>query len=266
MGPPQQQRIDAWLRPVPASDDGAAVPLGGRVVALFDRHGTSAAPWAARGFACESHDPLIDDRTNRSVLGPLGVRLRYSALKSADDVRDAVGDTADVAFVIAHPPCRDLCAAGARWWKRKEKRNPQFQLRAKRFLTMVYATLTEMGVPFAILVPAGSRIQRCFPSPPFPFQPCDFGAYLPARTPHPIFDAIPAQDAYTKRTLCITSPRVRLPSRKPVAPIFFKIARRGGGTRQVSPVMASRKRTGARNCPPIGFCTALCAAAVRART
>jgi len=272
MGSPhRQQRIDAWLRR--PADTNTTVPTpstppatGLRVVALYDKHGTSALPWAARGFECEAHDPSIDDRISKSASSLPNVRLCRSALKTADDLRDAVGDTTNVAFVLVHPPCRDLCTAGARWWKRKERHNPQFQLQTKRFLKMVYATLTDLDVPFAILVPSGKRIQRCFPRPPFLFNPCEFGGHLLARAPHPFFSTIPAQDAYTKRTICVTSPGVCIPPRLPVTPIFFRLSQKDGSTRRVSPVLASRKRTDARSCPPLGFCTALCVAAIRERS
>ena len=268
-----QLRIDSWARSgisteeiVNTLPEDVHVRENQRVVSLFDRYGVSLSPWADRGYACEAHDPSIDDRGLHRPTGVGGVTLHSSPLKSADDVRAAVGDAQDVAFVIALPPCRDLCAAGARWWKRKKERNPAFQHIAKRFLKMLYSVLTELNVPFALLVPAGHHIQRCFPRPPFPFSPHHFGGFLPHRRPHPVFSSIPPQDAYTKRTLCITSPGVRLPAKNPVDPIFLRIPLKRGGFKRVSPLMFNRHNTAARHCPPLGFCTALCASATRERS
>ena len=91
MGSPhRQQRIDAWLRR--PADTNTTVPTpstppatGLRVVALFDKHGTSAAPWAARGFECEAHDPSIDDRISKSATSLPNV-------EEADHPRNAVLD------------------------------------------------------------------------------------------------------------------------------------------------------------------------------
>jgi hypothetical protein len=262
-----QQRIDSFLtvqsrRPAVDTNDQARCK---RVVALFDRHGLSVSAWAERGFECEAHDPAVDDHGIRMPRGVSGVALRRTRLRSAEDLRQAIGDPNDVAFVVAQPPCRDLCAAGARWWKRKSERNPAFQSIAKRFLRMLYSVLTELNVPFALLVPAGMHIQRCFPRPPFLFNPCDFGGFLPPRAPHPLFCSIPPQDAYTKRTLCVTSPGVLLPARDPVPPVFLTVPLKHGGVKRVTPIMHSRHNTAARNCAPVGFCTALCLAATRPR-
>ena len=114
-----------------------------RVVSLFDRHGIAVLPWADMGFECTAYDcatahgngPAEADLT-ASAAGHGTVRTERVRLKDADDVRGCLGRIDDLAFVIAIPPCRDLCAAGARWWRKKRGRNPEFQKVAEDKLPM----------------------------------------------------------------------------------------------------------------------------------
>ena len=235
-----------------------------RVVSLFDRHGIAVLPWADMGFECTAYDcatahgngPAEADLT-ASAAGHGTVRIERVRLKDADDVRGCLGRIDDLAFVIAIPPCRDLCAAGARWWRKKRGRNPEFQKVAEEYLKQLYATLDNTGVPFIILVPSSPYIRRCFSRRAFAFSPHEFGGYLPPTSPHPLFREIPAQDAYTKRTLCFYGHGVRMPWKKAVPPTFHTIRLKSGRTKRVSPVMASRRNTASRTSAPFAFCTAV---------
>jgi hypothetical protein len=174
-----------------------------------------------------------------------------------DDVVAAIGT--DASFIVAMPPCRDLCAAGARWWTKKSGRDPGFQRQAARYLSDLYNTLVASSVPFVVLVPSSRLIKSCFPRKAFVFNPHEYGGFLPRDAPHPLFSTIPSQDAYTKRTLCFTSPGIRMPWKRPVPPTYVVVRLKNGKAKNLTPIMSDRRNRGARSAPPLGFCTALCA-------
>jgi hypothetical protein len=230
-----------------------------RVVSLFDRHGLAASPWAALGFECTAYDGVGRTATNgvEGVGGVQGVRIERAKLSNREEILACLGSTEDIAFVVAMPPCRDLCAAGARWWTKKRGRDPNFQENAEKYLKALYETLDTTGIPFMVLVPSSPYIRRCFNRRAFAFSPHEFGGHLTQDTFHPLFSEIPPQDAYTKRTLCFHGRGVRMPWKKPVQPKFEAIRLKTGRTKRVSPIMASRRNTGARTAPPLAFCSAV---------
>ena len=235
-----------------------------RVVSLFDSHGSSLIPWRRLGFDCEAYDfPRLRRGSARAGAGAgagagaNGVRIIHTKLETEADLKRVLGDCDAVAFVIAFPPCRDICAAGARWWKSKRRKNPRFQEESKEFLKMVHGLLYSSGIPFTILVPISPVIRACFSRRGFAFSPHEYGGYLPAGQPHPLFSEIPAQDAYTKRTLCFHAPSVRMPWKKAVSPTFHALVLKNGKTKRVSPIMKNRRNADVRAAPPLGFCTAV---------
>jgi hypothetical protein len=187
------------------------------------------------------------------------VVVEQADLTTRESLLACLGDPAQLAFVVAMPPCRDLCAAGARWWKKKRRLNPDFQRVAEDYIRTLYSTLDSTGVPFIILVPSSPQIRRCFTRKAVDFSPHEFGGHLPVGVAHPLYTEIPAQDAYTKRTLCFAGHGVRIPWKKPVAPQFTAMRTKSGRSKRVSPIMASRSKTGARTAPPLGFCSAVAA-------
>jgi hypothetical protein len=169
-----------------------------------------------------------------------------------------------VAFAIAVPPCADLSNAGARWWKKKARQNPNFQQEAKEGLQRLFRALEQLGCPFVILTPAGSKIKEAFNEmgvTSFVFNPCDFGGYLVSREEHPRWPSIvPRNDAYKKRTLAVLGGGARRPASKPVKPTFAEITVKRGGvtkTKRVCPLLASRRDSEARHVAPRGFCRGL---------
>lgn len=249
-----QSTLERWLKvgtvPTTASTTTATRR---RAVALFDRTGLSIAPWSSAGFDCVAFDPTAPKTAGRTH----NVLIQRAAITSPESIRLCIGNVDEVAIVFAMPPCRDLCAAGARWWGQKAGRNPQFKRNAENFLKMIYNTLYALSVPFVILVPSGPAIRRCFPRHAVSFHPHEYGGMLPQHAPHPLFSELPPQDAYTKRTLCFTSPGLRLPWKRSVPPQFRVLKLKNGKTKRVSPLFASRQRVGARTTPPFAFCTAL---------
>jgi hypothetical protein len=124
-------------------------------------------------------------------------------------------------------------------------------------LKTLYKILEAVEVPFIVLVPSSPQIRRCFRRPSLSFSPNEFGGYLDYGKPHPLFEFIPTQDAYKKRTLCYHGHGALIPWKKPVEPRFHTVLLKSGRTKRLSPVLASRRKTGARSVPPLGFCTAV---------
>ena len=71
-------------------------------------------------------------------------RRGYRALDEADDPRARAGR---VAFACALPSCVDLASAGARWWKKKRARNPNFQTEAIAALKETERSCARWGRP-----------------------------------------------------------------------------------------------------------------------
>lgn len=224
-----------------------------KCVALFDRHGLSLRPWHQRGFECVAFNPKA------STVATPGVTMRTAAMSTVDEIRECLPPANEIEFLIASPPCRDLCAAGARWWKRKKEANPHFQEEAVEFLKRFYALLCSLqDVPFVMLLPASPRIRTLFRIPDFTFSPHEFGGYLASNTPHPLFpDTVPTQDRYTKATFAFTGGHSAKPWKRPLPPIFTTVHLKSGITKRISPVLASRRNLEARSVTPLGFAVAL---------
>ena len=223
-------------------------------MSLFDRHGLSLRPWAQRGYDCVAFNPDPPLATCK------GVVMRTVPMATAEQIRASLPPADEIAFVVASPPCRDLCAAGARWWRRKSARNPFFQQDAVRKLTELYAVLEGLrAVPFVLLLPASPRIKTLFRAPDFQFSPHEYGGYLDRNAPHPLFpETVPTQDRYTKKTFGFTSNRAVQPLKRPSVPVFTEIRLKSGIIKRVSPILASRRNHEARHVTPLGFATAIC--------
>jgi site-specific DNA-cytosine methylase len=105
-------------------------------------------------FRRQGHDAISCDIEPTVVPGP--------HLKC--DVREI--DTDQYDLVIAHPPCTDLCASGARWWGKKKDR----QAEAIEF----FLWFTRIEKPCAIENPIGI-MSREYRKPDQIIQPWQFG-------------------------------------------------------------------------------------------
>lgn len=97
--------------------------------------------------------------------------------------------------VISFAPCTDLAVSGARHFKAKAERDPQFQDKA-----VTLARIAEtFGVPYCVENPV-SVLATKWRKPDVTCHPADFGGFCEAG-PHPEFpDVIPERDAYYKKT------------------------------------------------------------------
>ena len=183
-------------------------------------------------------------------------RRGYRALDEADDPRARTGR---VAFACALPSCVDLASAGARWWKKKSARNPNFQTEAIAMLKETERTLRALGAPYVILTPGSPTIKKLWKAPSAVISPHHYSGYLPETFEHPSHgQVVPNQDRYHKRTYVFAGNGLVLPRRKPRPPVWkFKRSKKTGKTVKVSPVLAKRKHRAARRLAPLGFMEAL---------
>jgi len=241
------------------------------VVSLFgDR--SELAPWAAAGFHCVAFTHESDHRKWRDegLVGAGRVRRDASDLTAlATPLRERVMAVIEmygtgVAFACASPPSRDLSVAGARHWKRKRERNPDFQRDAVALVREIAALFDELDCPYYIANPASSQLRRLWREPNYAYQPYEYGGYLQPRDKHPLYpEQIPAQDAYSQQQGLWTGGGFRMPVGKPVDPTwkYFVAARGGGGAaqrRRMSPVLYGNwNARAARATTPRGFAKAL---------
>lgn len=231
-------------------------------VSFFD-NGLALEPWAARGYSCVAY---VDDDAEGECLSRRNIRVVRTRLTHVRLVeigrRHAPGGRSDVAFACAAPPSKELSIVGARYWKAKRKRDPQFQARVVELIKLIHSIFESWECIFYISGPASSRLGTLWRHADYKYQPYDFGNHLPAHDVHPLYpEIIPARDAYSQRQGLWTSSRFSMPMLKPVTPTWKHVlSKRRSGTRlqRVSPVFAHRSAHTARACTPRGFARALC--------
>lgn len=209
------------------------------------------SPWVESGY------DAVALRSDGAVQAA-GVNAKIVDISDPVKVSAELQLIGDLAFVLAIPPCADLCAAGARWWKRKRERNANFQNEAAKSILELKRTLLDSQAPFCMILPASRVIRRLVGRPDLSFDPHEFGGYLSHNSAHPLFpDVVPPQDRYTKRSFAFVGNGAILPIKKSVPPTFTLIQLKNGKIKRVSPVLASRKNKQTRSLAPLGFCRAL---------
>lgn len=233
------------------------------VVSLFDPTGLGLRCWAERGYECHAYAHSDKSAEWRDTVVGM-VHVHIARLTSAAALAGiALRHGGQVAFACASPPSRDLSVAGARHWKRKRDKDPEFQERAVDLVRQISSIFERWECPYYIANPASSQLGRLWRAPNYTYQPHEFGAYLSPSDAHPLHpETIPAQDAYTQHQGLWTGGGLRMPVTKPVEPTwkYFTSARKGGGlahTRRMSPILFWNAR-GARACTPRAFALALC--------
>lgn len=165
------------------------------VVSLCDRTGNMVRPWAEAGYQCWCIDLQNTQRR----------RLEQNILFFSSDVMFWEFPAHCFPLILfAFPPCTDLAASGARWWKGKGLTS----LAAAIGLVGRCAELAEKSnAPWMIENPIGA-LSTHWRRPDAQFDPCDYGGYLN-----------PPGDEYTKRTCLWTGNGFMVPIPKPVFPI-----------------------------------------------
>ena len=137
-------------------------------------------------------------------------------------------------FAMSFAPCTDLAGSGARWWKRKAKKDPDFQIKAMRRAQLV----SHLGCRWMLENPVGA-LSRLWRKPDLIINPCDFGGYLPEEDEG--MGIFPARDAYNKKTCLWTGNGAQLPQTDPVPPLGHRspVMRLGGGGGQATRIARS---------------------------
>ena len=204
--------LERGTRPAPSVPTGRAV-----VVSLFDSDGMALAPWAARGYECiaYTHSDKPREWGERTVSG---IRMVTTLLTPVQIYQIGVDlAVSGVAFACASPPSKDLSVAGARHWKQKRIKNPEFQENAVELVRNIDAVFKSWGCPYYISNSATSQLRKLWRLPNHTYQPHHFGKYLEPTERHPLYpDIVPNQDAYTQRqglwTVCGPGARSACPT------------------------------------------------------
>ena len=93
------------------------------VIGICSKSGRIVEPWVDAGYVALIIDKGLDIPVNSMVCPKDGEPRIY---KYRSDVEDIIWDStmSHVTFVSIEAPCTHLSAAGARWWKEKDKNDP----------------------------------------------------------------------------------------------------------------------------------------------
>jgi hypothetical protein len=164
------------------------------VVSLCDHTGKMVRPWADAGYECWCID----------LQHPKGRQREGNIVWWGEDILEwFVRPGTIYAIAFGFPPCTDLAASGARWWKGKGLNGLS---EAIRLVARCAELFDLMEVPWMIENPIGS-LSSYWRQPDAKFDPCDYGGYL-----------TPPGDEYTKRTCLWTGNGFVVPLPKPVFP------------------------------------------------
>ena len=232
------------------------------VISLFDNEGTALDAWKSRGYKCISYQHSDDAHRHQNRDGSNVIVCNLHDPHTLANI--AAQHNGTVAFACAMPPSKDLSVAGARHWKRKRDKDPEFQQKAARLVALIETTFLQWECPYYIANPATSMLRKLLRAPNYTYQPYEFGGHLAPSDKHPLYpEHIPEQDAYTQAQGLWTGGGFRMPVRKPVVPQwkYFVSKRKGASTgmRRMSPILYGNwNARGARACTPRGFARALC--------
>ena len=197
----------------------------GTCVFLFDYTGIMAQPWLDAGYTCYIVDGQHAAGTNmvfpRSDTGRLWKVGMWFDNSSAQGMKDSAGELLrhirePVDFLFGFPECTDLAVSGAMHFKKKGVKDPEFQLKAMRCVTLVSALGQAWDCPWALENPV-SRVSTLWRQPDHRFHPWEYGGYLPVDDVHPTYpNNIQARDAYPKNTCIWSGGGFIMPEKKPV--------------------------------------------------
>lgn len=232
------------------------------VLSFFDYTGVAVRPWAEAGYECHCFDlqhpgPVVE--LFRETGGSLWMRHADLAATSADwqaIIRKFEGRK--VVMVFGFPPCTDLAVSGAKHFAAKLARDPLCQQRATDMAQRVAAVATTLNARYMVENPV-SVLATLWRKPDHRFDPCDYGGYLPEDDQHPIWpEAIPARDAYTKKTCLWTGGGFVMPEPRPVEPVIVSYTKADGTVTTGSPQFGklggkSERTKNIRSATPRGF-------------
>jgi hypothetical protein len=152
------------------------------VLSLCDHTGNMLKPWCDGSYRCIAVD----------LQDPPDDRYRHIEYVKAD-VRDYLPPRGEYVACFAFPPCTDLAASGARWWKDK---GLGALAEAIEIVEACRRICEWTGSPWMIENPIGA-LSTHWRSPDFKFDPCDYG------------------DPYTKKTCLWTGGGIPYATKEP---------------------------------------------------
>ena len=192
----------------------------GIVLSLYDYTGEALKPWAEAGYKCYAFD-IQHDYTVQVFASGGEIHYMQMDLWNVDNIvrMQKWFSQENVVFGMAFPVCTDLAVSGAAHFKRKEKENPGFQIRASNHARWCASLFDSLGVPYFIENPV-SRLATLWRKPDYSFQPYEYGGYIPeTEAEHPKWpDYIAPRDAYPKKTCLWTGGGFVMPDTLPVTP------------------------------------------------
>ena len=165
------------------------------VVSLFDYTCNMVKPWAEAGYLCYCVD----------LKHRVGEHRDGNIIRVGADVREWLPPFAPVKILFAFPPCTDVAASGARWFKDKGLRG---LIQSLELFDASVRLAKWTKAPYMIENPV-STVSTYWRKPNFVFDPCEYGGYL-----------VPAGDRYTKKTCLWTGNGFVMPRKKRVRPIL----------------------------------------------
>ncbi|UGO51904.1 putative methylase [Klebsiella phage vB_KaeS_Diencephalon] len=247
-----------------------------KAIFLFNRTRIMLKPWMDAGYECWTFDGQHPEGVTTTPDGIKQVGMWFHANRTAiqaHEVAKLVGG--NVAFIASFAECTFLTTSGARWLYHPDDKHlavedrrphPLYPNRKKdmadaiklaKFVELVAACCQLMdgpykSIPWMLENPATNFLNKRWRRPDHVFNPCDYGGYLPANTPHPYYpEFYPNSDAYTKKTGIWCGNGFVMPEKKPVEPVpgdFNKVTRQGGKSKNVKNV---------RSATPPGFARAV---------
>jgi hypothetical protein len=131
------------------------------------------------------------------------VNREGNIIRVGADVREWLPPYAGVNILFAFPPCTNVPASGARWFRDKGLGS---LIEALELFEAAVRLAEWTRAPYMIENPV-STASTYWRKPDFIFNPSDYGGYLQ-----------PPGDAYTKKSCLWTGNRIVLPTPKPVTP------------------------------------------------
>ena len=187
------------------------------ILFLFNTSDYAVRPWIDDGrfnVVSVDYDDTDHSGAHRSPCeGHTVFNIDLSHYNAAMVVKDTLycNDMAQPSLVISFAPCTDLAVSGARHFKAKAEKDPQFQDKAVEMAKLA----SYFGCPYMVENPV-SRLASLWKKPAMYWHPWEFTGYIRGdEGPHPEFpEVIPEFDMYNKKTGLWCSDNFRLPKKR----------------------------------------------------
>jgi hypothetical protein len=190
------------------------------MISCFDHSTVMAKPWADAGFECYCVD----------VQHPRGEHRDGNIVRVGADLLDWLPPAGEVVFAAFFPPCTDLAASGAQYFRDKGLGR---LIRGLSLFKRSVDIAELLRCRYMIENPVGT-VSTYWRKPDFKFDPCDYG------------------DPYTKRTCLWVGGGFVMPAATPVEPT------EGSKMHMISPLRHEPgERARLRSVTPEGFARAV---------